>query len=676
MKVKLVLGTINRLNLFSTEQERELYYDRCLKPFISFVFNTPSIAVSCYYSGALLEWLEKNHREFIIMLQELSKENKIELIGSSYYESALPLLTNKERRAQIDLLSTYIRQQFRQKINGVTLYNHIWESALTSSLISSGIKYLLLPQEAILFAGVEYDELFSRFITEDQGKTLQLFPIHSVLCSLLESKSIAPFKKALSQLLFSSNQPSSVTLMFDGARVFDTPNSSENLITLNRLKELYDYVNEYFNLIEFSRFSEIIKLSAPAKKIYINSYQYNLLDSKMFSLDKQCANLILKNKIKDQNLLRTFDQGSFRQFLTRYRESNLIYCKQQWVKLLISQCSDKERKKSATEFLLKSQRADILFYDEEAPGVYHAPSRKEVYLNLIDAEKITREKGEFHQHITLHDYDLDGQEEILFSGNSFNLYLSKERGEAFELDYFPAKWNFLDTMNPYPEIFSLNSDLNVDSGFHFDSPAFSYQHSPNLFVDFFIDKNIDLASNDVYNNIIPFNPNYRLELCDKEKKVVSFSTNLSIDKNGNNFDFSFLKQFTFKKGIELHLEFKNSFDHVLHFKYACGISLSMSQENIKFYKLKNKNFELVDNSGNDITPMDGFIIEDSALNTRIDVDSSKLFSLKSKVIFTPVLVDKKLQNFYQYHLFLPIWNMSIRPHSTVKLDLRLNIAKK
>lgn len=675
MSVKLVLGTINRLNLFMSEEEKEDYYQKSLKPFISFVFKSPSIYVSCYYSGALLEWLSENHKEFIIMLQELAKENKIELIGSGFYEPIFPLLTNKEKRSQIDLFSTYIRQNFKQRVNGITLFNHVWEAPLASALIGSGVKYLLLPQEALSFSEFNSEEIYSRFITEDQGRTLSIFPIHTQLVSLLKGKGFDSFKKSFSQIPFSSKEAPIVNLIFDGATIIEDSYATKEHIALGCLKELTTYIEKCTSLIEYSKFSKLLKTPSMAKKVYISYYQNNCLDSKMFPLDKQCASLILKNRLKDSNQIYSHLQGNFRQFLTRYRESNLIYAKQQWVKLLISQCSDKERKKNASEVLLKSQRGDLLFYDENFPGIYDAKARKEVYANLIEAEKITREKGEFHPYICLHDYTLDGQDDILFSGNNFNIYFTKKGGEAFLLDYLPAKWNFVDTMNPYPELFSLIPD-DADSHLSFEEQLSSCCYSPNLFVDFFIDKNADLNSPDIYSQIVPFNSNYDLESCNKEKKSFVLSTTKSINTSGESFDFHFTKQVTFKKDLSIHLEFKNNFDQIIHFKYGCALNLSFSQKDIKFSKVKEKNFEELKGDTNFVSQIDGFYAEDPNLNVTIEFGASKVFSLLKRPIVTSIMVNKAVNSIYQYQSFLPIWNLSIRPKSTIKLDFHLNIAKK
>ena len=98
----------------------------------------------------------------------------------------------------------------------------------------------------------------------------------------------------------------------------------------------------------------------------------------------------------------------------------------------------------------------------EDGGVYRNSLRKAVYRSLIEAEKITREKGVFIPSVVSVDFDLDGENEYLFQGADLNCYVKAEGGAVFELDYLPKAWNYLDTLARRREPYA-DTDRVVDS---------------------------------------------------------------------------------------------------------------------------------------------------------------------------------------------------------------------
>ena len=55
----------------------EIAYNKTLKKIISFLFNHPKLCFTIYLPGSIWEWLEKKHTEFITLLSELVKFNKL-----------------------------------------------------------------------------------------------------------------------------------------------------------------------------------------------------------------------------------------------------------------------------------------------------------------------------------------------------------------------------------------------------------------------------------------------------------------------------------------------------------------------------------------------------------------------------------------------------------------------
>jgi hypothetical protein len=139
-----------------------------------------------------------------------------------------------------------------------------------------------------------------------------------------------------------------------------------------------------------------------------------------------------------------------RQFLANYPEAGGIYSKMIHVHTLINNQlrGDKTRKRTALEELWKAQDSAIFrIGSPSTPGLIHSHVRKAAYRALLEAEKITREKGKFTPSLSVFDFDLDGQGEYIFQDDKLNCCVKASGASIFELDYLPAAWNYLDTMN-------------------------------------------------------------------------------------------------------------------------------------------------------------------------------------------------------------------------------------
>jgi len=150
-----------------------------------------------------------------------------------------------------------------------------------------------------------------------------------------------------------------------------------------------------------------------------------------------------------------------RHFLVRYPEANGIYTKMLYTHILINQLrGDKYRKRAAREDLWKAQGCDGFWHIAEG-GIYRNRVRKSIYRALIDAEKITREKGVFIPSVIAVDINLDGEREFLLQGAELNAYVKIKGGSLFELDYLAKSWNYLDTMGRRRESY-IEGDQIVD----------------------------------------------------------------------------------------------------------------------------------------------------------------------------------------------------------------------
>jgi len=427
-KLYVMLGTFGHLPSGAGESEFEALYNERIKPLVQALDKYPGINMVFHYSGVILYWIERRHPEFFMLIEDLLSRKQAEILGGGFYEPLLPLLPPADRIGQIEMLTTYLRKHFGKRPQGCWLPAGAWEQNLVGSLTSGGMNYTFLEDEQFSGAGLRPLEggIFFPCITEDQGKLITVFPVAASIgrelqtCVLRRSGGIPPaggaaniLKKLLERL--PDGEYPVMIFPFEGEGGFQI---------------------EYEKLFEeFSAADPGIEFTVPAR-VFRNLH-------------------FLKKAYFPCVLAPEYDTGSGiinpRQFLADHPEAGGIYAKMIHVHTLINNQlrGDKSRKRIALEELWKAQDSSIFCLGSSAvPGFLRSPVRKAAYRSLLEAEKITREKGKFTPSLCVFDFDLDGEGEYIFQDDKLNCFVKTRGAGIFELDYLPGSWNYLDTLTP------------------------------------------------------------------------------------------------------------------------------------------------------------------------------------------------------------------------------------
>jgi predicted glycosyl hydrolase (DUF1957 family) len=187
----LVLGSYNSQALDLVSSDRDALYENSYKPFLKLLYNYEEIPFTMYYSGLLIEWLEKHHSEFVDVLTEMVKRKQVELLGGAFFEPILPLIPKTDRIGQIERLTTHIRKCFGRRPRGAWIPESIWDQRIAANLNAGGLEYAFLHDTSGHFGPPGNASRGLRpVLTEDQGKTLTLLPFPSG--SVSDSSSIRP----------------------------------------------------------------------------------------------------------------------------------------------------------------------------------------------------------------------------------------------------------------------------------------------------------------------------------------------------------------------------------------------------------------------------------------------------------------------------------------------------
>jgi hypothetical protein len=422
-RISLVLGSHAHLPYGTGDDEFERAFWTQLKPFISTLYRYPGVQAVLHYSGVLLHWIERNHPEFFVLIEELVSRKQVELLGGGFYEPMMSIIPASDRISQIEMLTTYLRKQFGKRPQGCWLPGLVWEQSMVGTLHASGMTYTFLDEGQFTALGLSP---LAPVISEDQGKIISVFPILSRFHERLGGENPSRILEEIRNQV----PPGGIVSVFpDHFFAEDDSNA--------RLSRFFE---------DLSR-EESIEFTAPARLLK----NIRDLTKAYFPPSGICCEDPAVNPAGTPAGISAGAAGvpamMPRQFLIAYPEANGIYSKMIFTHGLINQLrGDKSRKRAAREELLKAQGYDVFCHLGNG-GIYRSALRKAVYRALLGAEKITRDKGEFIPSLLAYDINLDGKEEYLFQEHTINCYVGTRGAGVFELDYLPKTWNYLDTLS-------------------------------------------------------------------------------------------------------------------------------------------------------------------------------------------------------------------------------------
>ena len=431
-KIHFVFGIHCHQPVGNFEHVFEDAYQKSYLPFINILRKHPKIKMTFHYSGILLRWFQLQHPEFIDMLKNILNSNQGEVLGGGFYEPILPSIPEEDQVKQIYLLSDFIKEKFGHQVQGAWLAERVWEPHLAKTLAKTGLEYTLVDDHHFRLAGLKDNEIHGYFTTEEEGFSLNIFPINERL------RYLAPFKSVKQCIDFLRERMDGgqklITLIDDGEKFGVWPGTH---------KWVYEekWLENFFSSLEENPWIELITLKDAIKK--------------------HCSRGLIYLPPASYKEMLEWSGGFWRNFLTKYPEANNLHKKM----LLVSKKAKIAREHASPEISKKIE--DELFQGQcNDPywhgifgGLYLNYLRSSSYSHLIAAEAIAEK--EIHRaeeewlDVETVDFDKDGKDEILLSNSLINLYFDPDcAGSLFEIDYKGGPYiNISDTLSRKKEVY-------------------------------------------------------------------------------------------------------------------------------------------------------------------------------------------------------------------------------
>ncbi len=452
-------GLHNHQPVGNFESIFEEAFQKAYLPFLEVFDRHENIRVTQHFTGILLDWFEKHHPDFIDRLGELVNEERIELMGGGYYEPILVMLPERDSREQLEALSERIRSRFGKRPKGAWVAERVWEPSLTSLFAEAGLEYVVLDDAHFKMAGLREDQLTGPFMTEDQGKTLTVFPISQKL------RYIIPFHQVFETIDYLKNFPAGkgircVTMADDGEKFGIWPETYKSVYEEGWLEEFFTALEEESGWLEMVTFSEARQRCASQGLVYLPTASYSEMMDWALPWDEGRAIEDFRKHLPEKTRQRygRFIKGSFwRSFLTKYREIQHIHRKMLSVSEVVHTLPEDFPTKEEALHHLWAAECNCGYWHGVFGGIYLNHIRAENYHNLILAEQVARSAGQGTVnaiHFRRWDFFRDGGDALEVTTPTAHLLFDLANdGGLMEWDFLPKAWNLVNTLSRRPETY-------------------------------------------------------------------------------------------------------------------------------------------------------------------------------------------------------------------------------
>jgi alpha-amylase len=425
-------------------------YADAYAPFLEFLERHPAFRIGFHTSGPLLEWIAAHRPEYLGRLRALVERGQVEPWGGGWYEPILPAIPEHDRQGQIAATADWLERELGGRPRGLWLTERVWEPGLASSLADAGVEYTAMDDAHFVAAGFGREALWGHFRTEDQGRSLAVFPIHR------ELRYLVPFgePRQVIDLMgrVAAGGPGRLAVLGDDGEKFGVwPGTHRRCYEQGWLERLADALAEN-PWIELRTPAGALEHHASLGLAYLPSASYHELQEWALPPAAQEryheAARVLAERFGEEarDLLRG---GHWRNFLARYPESNRLHKRMLRAshRLWAGRESADPAWREARGRLWRAQ-CNCPYWHGVFGGLYLPHLRAAVYRELIAAEgylagaRARRERA---------DLDLDGFDDALVETPGWAAWISARGARLWAFDDRERLWNYGDTLARRPE---------------------------------------------------------------------------------------------------------------------------------------------------------------------------------------------------------------------------------
>lgn len=405
-------------------------YEKSYRPFFEVLEKHPAVAVSCHFSGSLMDWLEKKRPDFILMLQAMKARGQLEMMGGAYYEPVYGLIPKNDLAGQMEMMGQKIKQLFGKFPQGAWLTERVWDPSLVKVFKSAAIQYTVLDDLHFEKAGVRYP-VTGYYQTKDKDATLNLF------ASMKQLRYLMPFRKVEETIEFihaEKADPEEVFVFADDVEKFGLWPGTYNWVYKEGWLDHFLTLLENDSSISVYTFSQFIRRFRPKGFVRVPHASY----SEMME----------------------WSGGNFYNFLKKYPESRYMRDRM-WnlsrqVQTLCSRNGLAKKCDNIKQLLYKAQ-CNCSYWHGVFGGLYLHHLRSAVFENIIQAEtaiSLHAKKSPGKEHAVIRRVELDSGERWQIRQKEIVTFFNPAYGGSLEeLDCVSKSVNLMCNLQRHKEAY-------------------------------------------------------------------------------------------------------------------------------------------------------------------------------------------------------------------------------
>ena len=427
-------------------------YDDAYAPFLGFLEAHPRLRLALHTSGPLLEWIAANEPLYLDRLRSLVTRGQVELWGGGLYEPILPAIAEVDRQGQIRAMADWLERELGQRPRGLWLTERVWEPGLASSLANAEVRYTAVDDAHFVAAGLERDQLWGRFLTEDQGASLSVFPIHRELRYLIPFGE--PHETVALLRRVAEGGPDRMAVLGDDGEKFGVWPGTHRRCYQEGWLERFAQALEAEDWIEMLTPAEALERHRSRGLVYLPTASYHEMQEWALPPAAQHRYRDAAQRLEPtlgEAALDLLRGGHWRSFQSRYPESNRMHkrmlraSRRLWAKPRENDDAWRE----ARTHLWRAQ-CNCPYWHGVFGGLYLPHLRAAVYRDLIAAELATAAAT---PSLEVEDLDLDGDPDAMLETRAWAAWISARGARLWGFDDRVGLQNYGDTLARRPEAY-------------------------------------------------------------------------------------------------------------------------------------------------------------------------------------------------------------------------------
>lgn len=427
--------------------------------FLRVMARYPEFRFSVHFSGWLLDVLLERFPEDMALLKTMTERGQVEWFGSGDCEPVLAAIPHRDRITQIATLSDKIERHFGVRPHGAWLTERVWESAVVSSLIDTGIRYVAVDDYHFLCAGAAQDQLDSFHTTEEDGRRLDLFPIAEQARYRLP---FSPAHETVAWLEEQARQGRKASIYFDDIEKFGIwPETYEWVYEKGWLTQFIEGVLAS-PLIRTETYADYHARERTRGIVYLPTTSYIEMNEWTLPGARAAEYHALIEQEKSSGRFEAHKPflrgGIWRNFMSRYPEANWMHKRMLQASARLNALPAKKRTADMQEQLHRAQANDAYWHGLFG-GLYLPHLRRAIWNNLLALEAALDAAGSPVAEAR-GDLDNDGLIECVLQSPALKAIVREDGHAALvELSSLTLAHNLGDTLRRYPEAYHAKIGL-------------------------------------------------------------------------------------------------------------------------------------------------------------------------------------------------------------------------